>query len=90
MFSNSEIVSWKKSSQIKFDLLSVRNFTLCLLHSLAGEFGVRVKVLFTILAHLKTFKISVICRVPLMCLVNLQFVSLLSTGRYYGNVTIIL
>ena len=30
MFSSSEIVSWKKSSRIDFDLLSLRNFMLYL------------------------------------------------------------
>ena len=51
MFSSSEIVSWKKSSKIDFDLLSLRNFMLYLSHSLAGEFCVWVKVLLMILAR---------------------------------------
>ena len=64
MFLRSEIVSWKKSSQIDFDSLSLRNFMLYLPHSLAGEFCVWVNRKGTINdsgteSNLKTFEITV-------------------------------
>ena len=47
MFSSSEIVSWKTSFQLDFDLLSLRNFVLYqyLSRSLAGKLCVCVNVI---------------------------------------------